>query len=145
MNEEDEARLVQDIKYLEKVFKKWTPHMLSAPYIPTPSILIKDKLVKGQPNGKTLKTKTTSTTKPRSFKSRERFADIIDCLHKGAMAYSVGDYGTAINYFKRLLDQEWLKNATYFYLIKTLIKLDIEKELLSLRSKVNPNNIRMTK
>jgi len=88
--------------------------------------------------------KINPATKPTnlSFKDYEK---IISFLHKGAVAYSMGDYGTAINYFTRLLETEWLKNSSYFYLIKTLIKLDIEKEILSLRSPGQTNNIRMKK
>jgi len=131
------SSLANDLKFLEKAFKKWTPTMLTSPYIPTPSLLIKPTEF---PN----KTKPKPTTKPR-FYSEERYKEIIDYLHKGAQAYSVGDYGTAINNFIKLLEVEWLKHSTYFYLVKTLIKLDIEKEILSLRSQSNTNNIRMTK
>lgn len=131
------SSLANDLKFLEKAFKKWTPQMLTSPYIPTPSLLIR-------PPEFPKKTTPKPTTKPR-FYSEKRYKEIIDYLHKGAQAYSVGDYGTAINNFIKLLEVEWLKHSTYFYLVKTLIKLDIEKEILSLRSQTNTNNIRMTK
>ena len=70
----------------------------------------------------------------------KRYEEILEYIHRGAYAYSIGDYGTAINCFTRLLGIEWLKHATYFYLVKTLIKLDIEKELLLLRTRSNVNN-----
>jgi hypothetical protein len=141
IREDDASILKDDIKYLEKAFKKWTPNMLSSPYIPTPSVLIKGPQELDNTKNKKKRPKIKPTTKPGKFDSKERYEEIIDCLHKGAMAYSVGDYGTAINHFTRLLGNEWLKNATYFYLVKTLIKLDIEKEILSLRSKPQTNKV----
>jgi tetratricopeptide (TPR) repeat protein len=157
---EEETFNKEDIEFLEKAFKKWTPKMLSSPYIPTPSILLKsiedlEKIEKE--NAISLaqeECERSPTTEPNEFFDENEFADfeeeikyenIIDCLHKGALAYSVGDYGTAINYFIRLLEADWLKYSSYFYLIKTLIKLDIEKEVLSLQTKPKPNEIKMKK
>lgn len=145
MREDDQKCLAKDIEYLEKAFKKWTPNMLSSPYIPTPSILVKGPYTIEKISRKNKKPKSSPTTKPSKIESEKRYEEIINCLHKGAMAYSVGDYGTAINHFTRLLGNEWLKHATYFYLVKTLIKLDIEKEILSLRSKLKTNHVKMTK
>lgn len=141
MREEENSTITEDIEYLEKAFKKWTPNMLSSPYIPTPSLLIKRDFNSHQVK----KHKHTLTAKPSRRYTREKYKEIIDFLHKGAYAYSIGDYGTAINNFTRLLGIDWLKYSSYFYLVKTLIKLDIEKEILSLRTKSKTNNVRMTK
>jgi hypothetical protein len=141
MSETEKSQMTEDIEYLEKVFKKWTPHILTSPYIPTPSLLIKpDEIVQDEK-----KSKPTTTTKPSKNYNGQKYEDVINCLHKGAYAYSIGDYGTAINYFTKLLEIDWLKYSSYFYLVKTLIKLDIEKELLSIRTKYSSNDIKMKK
>jgi hypothetical protein len=145
MREEENAGITADIEYLEKAFKKFTPEIISSPYIPTPSVMVKGPQIPIKNISKGKKKDKAPTTKPRITFSKKRFENIIDCLHKGAQAYSVGDYGTAINQFTRLLDKEWLKHATYFYLIKTIIKLDIEKEILSLRTRPSSTNIKMKK
>jgi hypothetical protein len=144
MGQQEKTAVIEDIEYLEKAFKKWTPNMLSSPYIPTPSVLVKGpNFVDSTPS--TNKPKQVPTTKPSSFKSTKKYEEVLTYLHKGSYAYSIGDYGTAIFCFTRLLENEWLKHSTYFYLVKTLIKLDIEKEILSLRTKSSSNNIRITK
>jgi hypothetical protein len=161
MDNNNESQLQDDIKYLEKKFKKWTPNMLSSPYIPTPSILLKsqeDEYTNNNGNGngngkgngnnsviKEIKVDQKPVTNPNIHLSKKDYEEIISCLHKGAVAYSSGDYGTAINYFTRLLETDWLRYSSYFYLVKTLIKLDIEKEILSMQSKGQVNNIRMKK
>lgn len=144
-NDKENAAMKKDIEFLEKAFKKWTPNMLSSPYIPTPSVL-----VKGTENSENTTItdspyEPTPTAKPSLIDLKKKFDNILNYLHKGALAYSMGDYGTAINNFTRLLETNWLKHTSFFYLIKTLIKLDIEKEILSLKNKHNPNIIRMTK
>jgi len=141
----DKTQIEKDVEYLEKAFKKFTPHMLSSPYIPTPSVMVKSGEDRDLPLSFDKRLKNAPATKPSAAESKARFEDIIYCLHEGAQAYSVGDYGTAINCFTRLLGNDWLKHATYFYLVKTLIKLDIEKELLLLRSKLSANNARLKK
>ena len=141
----NKTQIEKDVEYLEKAFKKFTPHMLSSPYIPTPSVLVKSGEERNLPLTLDKGSKKAPATKPSADKLKARFEDIIFCLHEGAQAYSVGDYGTAINCFTRLLGNDWLKHATYFYLVKTLIKLDIEKELLLLRSKLSANNARLKK
>ncbi len=142
----------EDLEFLIKAFKKWTPHILSSPYIPTPSILIKpmkDNLeslpVERKLDNPPTTTHTEFNSENRYFEYAEKYDNIIDYLHKGAIAYSVGDYGTAINYFLRLLEINWLKQSSYFYLIKTLIKLDIEKEMISLQTRSKSNSVRLTK
>ncbi len=145
MREEENSYMSEDIKYLEKVFKKWTPHMLSSPYIPTPSVLIKGPELPGKAVENKKRLNIPPTTKPIKEYSEKRYDKVLNCLHKGAYAYSIGDYGTAINYFTRLLGIEWLNHSTYFYLVKTLIKLDIEKEILSLQNKVKTTNLKTTK
>jgi hypothetical protein len=153
MDKNNESQLQDDIKYLEKKFKKWTPNMLSSPYIPTPSILLKPQDYEStSDNGdenksviKEVRIDQTPTTKPNIHLSKKDYEEIISCLHKGAVAYSAGDYGTAINFFTRLLETEWLKYSSYFYLVKTLIKLDIEKEIMSMRSNGQVNNVKMKK
>jgi hypothetical protein len=142
----------EDLKFLIKAFKKWTPHILSSPYIPTPTIMIKPTEDIGVSLPKETNLDNPTITSPSEFSpgvkyfgESEKYDNIIDYLHKGAVAYSVGDYGTAINYFLRLLEINWLKHSSYFYLIKTLIKLDIEKEMISAQTKSKNNNVRMTK
>ncbi len=144
MQKKDNSGMAENIEYLEKVFKKLSPHMLSSPYIPTPSLLIKGPEFEKETLKDGKKSKLSPTTKPTE-EPEEKYEEVLDCLHKGAYAYSIGDYGTAINHFTRLLEIEWLKHSVYFYLIKTLIKLDIEKELLLLRTKIKTNKVKMTK
>ena len=141
MSETEKSQMTEDMEYLERVFKKWTPHILTSPYIPTPSLLIKpEEIVQDEKRAK-----PTTAAKPIKDCNNHKYEDILDCLHKGAYAYSIGDYGTAINYFTKLLEIDWLKCSSYFYLVKTLIKLDIEKEILSIRTKYSSNDIKMKK
>ena len=147
MRESTDAVMKKNIEFLEKVFKKWSPNIISSPYIPTPSVLVKSDGENGKKERLVGKKKINRnpTAKPSKKESSKKYEDIIDYLHKGALAYGVGDYGTAINYFTRLLEIDWLEYSSYFYLVKTLIKLEIEKELLSLRTISKKNNVRLTK
>ena len=150
IRKEEKSDILEDIEYLEKIFKKWKPNMLSSPYIPTPSLLIKlgeesFNPTTPEPSKKNNKNKKATEAKSKKNKPNKKYEEVIDFLHKGAYAYSIGDYGTAINYFTRLLEMDWLKYSSYFYLVKTLIKLDIEKEVLSLRANGQSNNVKMIK
>lgn len=145
---DNESTETEDLEYLVKAFKKWSPNILTSPYIPTPSLMIKPPKDDDGLISKKESVDNPLITKPSNLNSkrnRNKYEFIIDCLHKGAVAYSVGDYGTAINYFLRLLEMEWLKYSSYFYLVKTLIKLDIEKEIMSLQDKPKGNDVRLTK
>ena len=144
MDNNENSTMKKDIEFLEKAFKKWTPKMLASPYIPTPTILLQSQVSEELNNFKEVKIEKTPATKPSKVNKKD-YDLIISYLHKGAVAYSMGDYGTAINNFTRLLETEWLKYSSYFYLVKTLIKLDIEKEILSLKKGGQVNNIKMKK
>lgn len=141
----EKSKITKDVEFLEKAFKKWTPNILTSPYIPTPSILVKHPEIFKKSIKETIVDNKSPITKPSNYKNRKKYEKIINWLHKGAYAYSVGDYGTAINYFTRLLETDWLKHSSYFYLVKTLIKLDIEKEILAIQGQFKSNTIRMTK
>lgn len=105
------------MKYLEDKFRKHAPGVLTELYVPLPSLLIEKKVQKKKETKKEFE---------------KKIEEIIDCLHTGAMAYSIGDYSTAIRRFKNILEVNWLENAPYFYLIKTIIKIDQEIDMMNM-------------
>lgn len=93
-------------------------------------------------NGKTL---DPNLNQPTFKKMGKKYENIVDYLQKGALAYSIGDYAKAMDYFISLIEVDWLKRSSYFFLVKTIIMVDIQKEILSLKVKSKTNNIVLSK
>ena len=142
----------KDKKHLENALQNSLPDLMTVTYDPTPSILIKfaNDTLNAQENPIVTRPKKggeiieSPTTKP-SMEKDEKYENVITYIEKGALAYRLGDYSSAINYFVWLLETDWLKKSSFFYLVKTLIMLDIKKEILLHQSKIKSNKITLKK
>lgn len=88
----------ENIEELEKVFKKRSPALLDGPYIPLPTFLVKAE-------------------------GKDELEGVIE---KGAMAFSIGDYGDALTQFAKVVRANVMPHAKWFYIVKTMMMLDLE-------------------